>query len=90
MQDTNSDHSSSETQKACDTFTETSLWTPKVRGYTTSWIENGQEGVTAREVDYVVVERCQVVGNEHPEMVIPESLVLPGQPQHHTFRTTNL
>lgn len=44
-------------------------------------------GATAGEqVDYVVVERCHVVGNEDPDTVIPQSRVLlPGhRPQQHT------
>lgn len=44
-------------------------------------------GATAGEqVDYVVVERCHVVGNEDPDTVIPQSRVLlPGhEPQHCT------
>lgn len=37
-------------------------------------------GTTAGEqVDYVVVERCHVVGNEDPDAVIPEfGVLLPG------------
>lgn len=44
-------------------------------------------GTTAGEqVDYVVVERCHMVGNEDPDAVIPESgVLLPGhEPQHRT------
>lgn len=44
-------------------------------------------GATAGEqVDYVVVERCHVIGNEDPDAVIPESgVLLPGhEPQHRT------
>lgn len=44
-------------------------------------------GATAGEqVDYVVVERCHVVGNEDPDAVISESgVLLPGhEPQHCT------
>lgn len=38
------------------------------------------------QVDYVVVERCHVVGNEDPDAVIPEfRVLLPGhKPQHRT------
>lgn len=41
---------------------------------------------TGEQVDYVVVERCHVVGNEDPDALIPEPRVLlPGhEPQHCT------
>ena len=39
---------------------------------------------TGEQVDYVVVERCHVIGNEDPDAVIPESgVLLPGYESQH-------